>query len=195
MKINSEEFWTQRYENKETGWDLGQVSPPLKEYIDQLKNKDLKILIPGGGNSYEAEYLFKNGFKNVTVIDISPLPLQILKNRLPEFPRNQLLQQDYFELQEKYDLILEQTFFCALPPSLRYEYVVKMHSLLNFNGKIAGLLFNREFEKDGPPFGGNEKEYQQLFQKYFQIEILENSYNSIDPRKGNELFFIFKKLN
>lgn len=32
---------------------------PLKVYFDQLTNKDLKILIPGGGNSHEAEYLLK----------------------------------------------------------------------------------------------------------------------------------------
>jgi hypothetical protein len=47
--------------SNETGWDLGQVSPPLKAYIDQLTDKNLRILIPGCGNSYEAEYLLEKG--------------------------------------------------------------------------------------------------------------------------------------
>ena len=58
----SNEFWTQRYEQNQTGWDIGEISRPLKEYIDQLEDKNLKILIPGAGNAYEAEYLFKQGF-------------------------------------------------------------------------------------------------------------------------------------
>jgi thiopurine S-methyltransferase len=61
--------WNNRYLNDDIGWDLGEVSPPLKAYFDQLENKEIKILIPGGGNSYEAEYLLQKGFKNVFVVD------------------------------------------------------------------------------------------------------------------------------
>ena len=82
----SEGFWENKYKKNKTGWDLGEVSPPLKTYFDQLTNKNLKILIPGGGNSYEAEYLFKNGFKNVYVVDISETALKNIKNRVPDFP-------------------------------------------------------------------------------------------------------------
>ncbi|MCB0465166.1 MAG: SAM-dependent methyltransferase, partial [Aequorivita sp.] len=60
-----ETFWNHKYLSGETGWDIGYVSTPIKEYIDQLSDKNLKILIPGGGNSYEAEYLFESGFNNV----------------------------------------------------------------------------------------------------------------------------------
>ncbi|SHI83533.1 Thiopurine S-methyltransferase (TPMT) [Algibacter luteus] len=54
---NVENYWTQRYNERQTGWDVGKPTTPLKTYIDQLKNKSLKILIPGAGNAYEAEYL------------------------------------------------------------------------------------------------------------------------------------------
>ena len=54
----TEEYWTNRYQNNDAAWDLGAPSGPLKEYIDQLNNKELHILIPGAGNAYEAEYLF-----------------------------------------------------------------------------------------------------------------------------------------
>ena len=52
-------FWDSRWENAETGWDLGGVSAQLKAYIDQLESKKLSILIPGCGNAYEAEYLWE----------------------------------------------------------------------------------------------------------------------------------------
>lgn len=58
----SEFFWNNKYKDHKTGWDLGVISPPLKTYFEQLENKSLKILIPGGGNAHEAEYLFKKGF-------------------------------------------------------------------------------------------------------------------------------------
>ena len=78
----SESFWENKYKLNKIGWDLGEVSPPLKAYFDQLTNKDLKILIPGGGNSHEAEYLFKNGFKNVYVVDLSKTALDNFFRRL-----------------------------------------------------------------------------------------------------------------
>ena len=77
----NQNFWENRYSENDTGWDLGYISLPLKEYIDQLKDKSIKILIPGCGNSYEAEYLFKNGFSNVFVVDYAKQPLENFKKR------------------------------------------------------------------------------------------------------------------
>lgn len=188
-----EAFWNHKYLSGETGWDIGQVSTPIKEYIDQLSNKNLKILIPGGGNSYEAEYLFENGFNNVFVVDISSIPLKNLAERIPSFPKENLLHADFFELEDTFDLILEQTFFCALDPSLREAYTDKMHQLLKPDGKLVGLLFNIPLNDDKPPFGGNKDEYEKLFSEKFKIEKMETAYNSIPPRAGNELFFKLRK--
>ncbi len=188
-----EAFWNHKYLSGETGWDIGQVSTPIKEYIDQLSDKNLKILIPGGGNSYEAEYLFEKGFNNVFVVDISSIPLKNLTERLPSFPKENLLHADFFELEDTFDLILEQTFFCALDPSLREAYTDKMHQLLKPDGKLVGLLFNIPLNDDKPPFGGNKDEYEKLFSEKFKIEKMETAYNSIPPRAGNELFFKLRK--
>jgi len=192
MKFD-ENFWTSKYDSKLTGWDVGYVSRPLKEYIDTLQDKNLKILIPGGGNSYEAEYLHNTGFNNVFVIDISKRPLENIKKRVPDFPENHLIHADFFKLEGQYDLILEQTFFCALNPELRTKYVDKMHQLLKNDGKLVGLLFNIPLNEDHPPFGGNEKEYRKLFEQKFDIEIMETAYNSILARAGNELFIKMQK--
>lgn len=182
-------YWQSRYENNQAGWDLGTASQPIVEYVNQLIDKDLSILIPGCGNAHEAEYLFLKGFKNVNVIDLAKAPLENFKKRVPDFPKSQLIQGDFFELNEQFDLIIEQTLFCAIEPVLRAKYVQKASELLKPDGKFAGLLFNRNFEA-GPPFGGNKDEYLKYFSSYFQKIKMEICYNSVAPRSGTELFFI-----
>jgi thiopurine S-methyltransferase len=193
VNINTKEYWQQKYREGETGWNIGSIATPIKEYIDQLTEMSLKILIPGAGNAYEAEYLFEKGLSNVFVLDIASTPLDNLKKRYPYFPEFQLIEGDFFEHQGAYDLIIEQTFFCALTPDLREKYVAKMYDLLNPKGKLVGLLFNVEFGNNYPPFGGNKEEYTKLFETKFNFKTFEIAHNSIKPREDNELFIIFEK--
>lgn len=186
-------FWTDKYIADNTGWDIGNVSRPLKEYFDQLNNKNLKILIPGAGNSYEGEYLHENGFSNVFIADISQLPLVNFSNRCINFPKEHLIHMNFFDLDMQFDLIIEQTFFCAINPQLRAKYAKKTHQLLEPNGKLIGVLFDDELNKDHPPFGGDKLEYENYFKPYFNINVFESCYNSINPRKERELFINLQK--
>ena len=180
--------WDNRYKTNDIGWDLGEVSPPLKAYFDQLEDKNFKILIPGAGNAYEAEYLFNNGFTNVFVVDLSKTALENLKKRVPNFPENQLLHQNFFDIENKFNLIIEQTFFCALDPNLRPDYALKMNELLVEKGKLVGLLFDAPLYKNRPPFGGSKQEYIGYFKSFFKLDIFEKCYNSVSSRKEKELF-------
>lgn len=150
-----ETYWNNQYNAQTTAWDLGQVSPPIKEYIDQLESKELRILIPGCGNTYEAEYRLQQGFTNVTIIDIAPTLVKELKNKFTGNKNINIILGDFFNHTGEYDLILEQTFFCASNPLLRKIYVAKMNELLTDNGKLVGVLFGKEFEAKGLPFGGS----------------------------------------
>jgi len=193
MNLNKD-YWEERYASNNLGWDIGYVSTPLKEYIDQIENKNLKILVPGAGNGYEVVYLYNSGFKNIHVIDLARQPLDKIKAEIPEIPASQLISGDFFDLEiQNFDLILEQTFFCALNPELRKNYVQKMLQLLKPGGRLAGLLFDFPLSLNGPPFGGSPKEYEELFSPTFTINLLERAFNSIPPRKDKELFFIFEK--
>lgn len=186
------EYWDKRWLEKQTGWDVGDVSTPLKTYFDQLTNKNLRILIPGCGNAYEAEYLWKNGFKNTYIVEISELAVQSFLKRYPEFPKDHIFTADFFLLNEAFDLIIEQTFFCAIDPARRNDYAIKCNEILNPAGKLVGVLFDREFD-GGPPFGGSMEEYRKTFSPLFDIHVLEPCHNSIQPRKGTELFINFLK--
>jgi methyl halide transferase len=68
-----------------------------------------------------------------------------------------------------------------------------MKSLLTTGGKLAGVLFDKEFDFEGPPFGGCKCQYEPLFENDFTFKTFEACYNSIKPRAGSELFICLVK--
>lgn len=186
------QYWNDRYKAGQTGWDMHQASPPLTDYIDSLSDKKMKILIPGCGNAHEAEYLLTKGFKHVTLIDIS----EIVTKRVAEKYRDQPIKivcGDFFKHTASYNLILEQTFFCTLSPTMREKYIDKCFELLEPRGKTAGVLFNKPLGTPGPPFISGDKEYKRIFARRFTITRFEDCKNSITPRMGKEVFFEVEK--
>lgn len=191
--VSRAEFWQQHYEQNSIKWDMGEISPPLKAYIDQLSEsaKNQKVLVAGAGNAYEVGYLHEQGFTNVILVDFAPAPIKAFTKRYPSFPKEHLICADFFELSPKdyqFDWILEQTLFCAINPARRDDYVQQMATLLKPNGKLVGLLFDKDFGNDYPPFGGSAEEYRQRFTPYFDIETMKPCYNSHPARQGSELF-------
>lgn len=195
MKKLTPEYWDQTYITKQTGWDIGYVSTPLKDYFDQLGDKSIRILIPGAGNAWEAEYLWKQGFVNVFILDFAGAAVKGFLSRVPDFPISNIFLEDFFQHSDQYDLIVEQTFFTSLLPSQRKEYAAKTAGLLSSRGKLMGLVFNHPFHFEGPPYGGTPEEYRQMFSPYYHFKYFETAYNSIKPRKERELFFVLEKRN
>lgn len=186
-------YWENRYQSDDATWDAKRVTTPIKDLVDSLTDKKAHILVPGAGNGHEFEYLINNGFTNAYMLDIAESPLKNAIARLPQVEASRFILGDFFAHEGQYDIIIEQTFFCALDPALRSEYVTKMHSLLKPGGILAGLLFNFPLTHEGPPFGGSTDEYNTLFGKLFHIKTLQIAQNSIKPRQDRELFFIFEK--
>lgn len=193
MQKFSKEYWEDKWEKGNTRWDLGYPAPALTKYFDQLTDKNLRILIPGAGNAYEAEYLWKNGFKNVFFNEIAEAPIKNFLKRANNFPQDQIITENFFEHSGKYDLIIEHTFYTAINPDMRNQYARKIFDLLKLHGKMAGLLFGVEFDYEGPPYGGTEEQYRKLFDPLFDILILEEARDSIEPRSGRELFIVLQR--
>ncbi|RZK22358.1 MAG: hypothetical protein EOO56_08815 [Hymenobacter sp.] len=128
-------YWQARYAAPgRAGWDAGRSTPPLQAYFDQLDGRQQpRILLPGAGRAYEAEYLHHAGFQRVVVVDFAPEPLAAFAARVPSFPAENLWPADFFSLPAPgaFDLIIEQTFFCALSPALRP------------GGKLVGLRLQK----------------------------------------------------
>lgn len=187
-KERDKSYWDSRYLSNEINWDVRDISDPMRDYINQVEDKSLRILIPGAGNAYEAEYMHRGGFENVFVLDISTEAIKGFMSRFPDFGNENIIAGDFFEHKGEYDIILEQTFLCSLHPAERQRYFDKVHSLLRPGGKLVGVLFDRTFDKEGPPFGGSKDEYKKYFENLFNIKVYETAYNSIKPRAEKELF-------
>ena len=41
METLDKNYWEERHQNNDTPWHIGLVSTPIKEYIDQIKNKKI----------------------------------------------------------------------------------------------------------------------------------------------------------
>ena len=191
--ITDENYWNDKYLTDKIGWDIGYVSTPIKDYLDQVSTKNIQILIPGCGNAWEGEYAINNGFVNTHLIDLSTDAISKFKKRVPNFPENQIYHGDFFKHEVKYDLIIEQTFLSALHPTMRKDYAKQMANLLKTGGKIVGVIFGIDLYHDHPPYGGHKDEYQELFEPYFKVHTFETANNSIPPRSGNEIFLILEK--
>jgi methyl halide transferase len=187
------QYWQKRYEDGETGWDIGRCSKPLQQLIDNLEDTSAHILIPGCGNAHEAYYAYKKGFKHVFIADWAEAPIQNFKKQYPDFPASNILQVDFFKLKQSFDIIIEQTFFCAINPALRTEYVQQTLHLLNENGKLIGVLFNDTLNNDKPPFGGNIEEYQRLFSHIYSSVDIKPCTHSESARAGREVWIEAKK--
>ena len=190
-------YWQGRYTAGRDGWDTHAVTPPLRAYFDQVAvAQQPRILIPGAGRAYEAGYLHQRGFRHVFVADVAPLALADFAARVPDFPQEHLLLADFFALPSAptYDLIVEQTFFCALNPVLRPAYARQCAALLRPGGTLMGLLFDTDFGATSePPFGGSQAEYREYFAPYFDFRHFAPATNSLRARQGRELFICLKK--
>ncbi len=181
------DYWANRWRSGNTPWDMGYASPPLMHYAGQF-SPNTRILIPGAGSAYEAVALHERGYNAVYVCDWVSDAFDHLRRAAPNFPEEHLLIADFFELEPSYDLILEQTFFSALPPTRRSAYALKVKELLRPGGRLGGVLFARPFPHEGPPFGLHPENYRALFEHHFRILQLDPSPHSIPPRKDREIF-------
>lgn len=151
MQLKNE--WENRYQQGQTGWDRGEVSPNLLYWVESEILKPCRILIPGCGNGYEVLTFVEKGFE-VVAIDIAPTPVVNLRKTLKERQLNaEIIQNDFFtwELGSPFDAIYEQTSLCALQPDKWKSYEKCLYDWLKPEGKLFAQ-FMQTGEEGGPPF-------------------------------------------
>lgn len=188
----SDAYWDQRYRQADTPWDLGEASPTLMYLTERYAQIDSRILIPGGGRGYDLYELHRRGFHHAAALDWSIEAIRLAQRRFPELA-DKLIHADFFEHEGIYDLILEQTFFCALPPNRRSDYVDQMASLLKRGGILAGVWFVFPLTEQGPPFGGSPVEYRHLMTGQFDFLRFERCRYSVPERWGNEWLIVVQR--
>ncbi len=196
--IDSPSFWDEKYLNDEANWDLKSPTPAWKDLISSGKLiHPCKLLVVGSGKGYDAIFSAKSGYE-VAALDFSPTAISISKDLAKKENAEILfLQNDIFKLNEyseKFEAVFDYVTFCAISPTRRNEYIKKIYELLKWDGKFIILLFPIDERKGGPPFSININEFIKETSKHFKLEYFSRNINSIKPRRGKEVLFIFKKV-
>ena len=198
-------FWAELYRTGDTGWDQGGPSPGL---VDFLKNdlgarravslRSGRVLVPGCGHGHDARALAAAGFE-VTGLDVAKNAVQEATRIAKSQGLSKILfkQADFFDLPKPlhrpYDLIFENTFFCAIDPAHRNRYVETAASLLKSGGFLLGVFYNIQPET-GPPFGATREELLDRFSHRFTL-VLDRVPRSIPRREGKELLMLWHRTH
>ena len=152
--------------------------------------------MPGCGRGHEVIYLTENGFE-VTAVDYSSGAVNHLKSTVQERKlKCKVLHMDFFGIDSThngvYDLLIEQTFFCAISPEQRPSYVSTVARALKQGGMLAGLFYHTGKE-GGPPFNTTREDILKHFSDSFEIQQLSKSEDSAEQRKNKEWLVILVK--
>ena len=197
-EVSKSDFWDKCYNDNNIGWDLGSITPVFQDWADNLSEKS-KILVPGSGNGYDPLY-FSNLGHDVVAVDFSREAIKSIKQKAnSKNLKINALQYDFFDLKNKFkdefDFIVEYTFFCAIDPKKRIDYINIAYDLLKDDGYLIGLFLplNKDASEGGPPFAVKEDEIKSKFSKKFNLIDSYMHPLSIDARKNNEKYYVFKK--
>lgn len=155
------EFWQERFEKKETGWDRGSPSPQLMAWLDRGELQPCRIAVPGCGSGWEVVELAKRGF-DVVGIDYTAAAVQ--KTRVlvdAQGLKAEVIQADVLSYQpeKKFDAVYEQTCLCAIHPEHWLAYSQQLVKWLKPEGSLWVMFMqmlrpaaSEEGVIHGPPY-------------------------------------------
>jgi SAM-dependent methyltransferase len=190
---NKETNWEQRWQTKETQWDLGGVTPALKEELEKLPMTSGEALVPGCGAAYDLSAIATR-FEFVTGIDLAPSAVEIAREKNKN-EKIEVVLGNFFEHQfpKKFDFVFDYTFFCAIQPTRRSEWGARMGDLVKPGGKLLTLVFPIDEanafnpEAKGPPFPVSIAAYEKvLLANGFKKVSERQSEASVKPRRQME---------
>jgi SAM-dependent methyltransferase len=151
-------FWNSRYEQQLTRWDLGEVSEPVQRLVEGFFPPSGQVLVPGCGRGYEVIWLERRGYR-VTAVDFADEAIRFLAEQAAEHRvQPEILQQDIFllpaQFNSRYDVLLEQTCFCAIDPSLRDDYEQLAYRVLKPGGQLLGVFMEVDAAAADPAYEG-----------------------------------------
>lgn len=136
------EFWQDRFERQETGWDRGAVSPQLQSWLEDGALQPCRIAVPGCGSGWEVAELAQRGFE-VTGIDYTAAAVERTRQLIDSRGLSaQVLQADVLNYQPEtlFDAVYEQTCLCAIHPEHWVPYARQLHQWLKPQGSLWVLF-------------------------------------------------------
>ncbi|XP_021305017.1 probable thiol methyltransferase 2 isoform X2 [Sorghum bicolor] len=154
--------WEKSWEFGVTPWDLGKPTPVIEHLVRSGTLPKGRALVPGCGMGYDVVAL-ASPERFVVGLDISDLAVKKAKqwsSSLPNADYFTFLAEDFFKWipSEKFDLIFDYTFFCALDPSLRVAWAETVNRLLKPDGELLTLIYLISDQEGGPPYNNTVAE-------------------------------------
>lgn len=194
-KVNKAAYWDAIYEaESRPRWDLGDMAPPLRQWLQNAGPRPGRVLVPGCGFGHDVRLLAAHGFEAVGV-DFAGRAVTRARELSAKAPgRLEFRQADIFELaaveRAAFDYVYEYTCFVAIHPDRRAEYAALVHTVLKPGGRLVGCFYNHG-RPGGPPYDATREQVLAAFARGFRIEKLEVSPHSIERRRGHELWAEF----
>lgn len=132
------EFWQQRFDKNEIGWDRGCSSPQLLAWLDAGDLKPCRIAVPGCGSGWEVAELARRGF-DVIGIDYTAAAVEKTRALLhTQHLKAEVIQADVLTYQphHKFDAVYEQTCLCAIHPEHWVEYAQQLQQWIKSDGSL-----------------------------------------------------------
>ena len=127
------------------------------------------MLIPGCGTDHEVLQFFQTAGFEVTAIDFSTVAVAQTRKALGNF-EGKIIRGDFFkfDFRQRFHLIHERTFLCALRPRKWPKYAKRVAQLLQPRGRQADIFFYGK-EPEPPPYPLSEARAAEIFGKYFRL--------------------------
>ncbi len=185
-------FWDVRFEADFMPWDQGGVPQSLADYVGRHPAQQ-RILIPGCGTAYEAR-LFLDQHWPVTAIDFSAKAVAHARKILGPLGAT-VREADFFAAEsadERFDVIYERAFLCALPISLRAAWAARVATLLPSGGHLIGFFYF-DASTRGPPFGIDMHSLSVLLSNDFDLIEDAAPTDSIPVFAGKERWQVWRR--
>lgn len=197
-------YWDKIYTDKserEVSWFQEHPTKSLSLIAEFSLPKDAAIIDVGGGNSRLGDYLLKEGYSDISVLDISVVSLQKLKNRLGDtLNKVKYITSDVlaFRSQIQFDLWHDRAAFHFL---INIDQTNQYLEIVNSSLKPGGKLIISTFSKNGPEkcSGLPIHQYSEsglisLFGKYFKnIKCFEDTHTTPWGSTQSFVYCVFQK--
>jgi SAM-dependent methyltransferase len=158
-----------------------------------------KTLVPGCGRGHELALAVEHGLDAIG-LDIAPTGVAEGRALYPQIAERFIIG-NFFdppaEMRGAFDVVLEHTLLCALPPAMRDEYRRAVDLTLRRGGLLLGVWFiNPALDpgEEGPPFGISVAELTALFEDGYEIVDDYVPTIAFPNREGRERLRVLRRL-
>ena len=190
------EFWQERFDKNEIGWDRGSPSPQLLAWLDSAQMQPCRIAVPGCGSGWEVAELAKRGF-DVTGIDYTAAAVDKTRALLAaQSLKAEVIQADVLSYlpEAQFDAVYEQTCLCAIHPEHWIEYSQQLHRWLRPGGSLWVMYMqmirpaaSEEGVIHGPPYHCDINAMRALFSEKLWIWPKPPYAKVVHPNLSHEL--------